>query len=354
MKRRSKIALFLLISSIVLLQISAVPAPAQDISNTPNEGAWFVIAPPSVVTNTFGSVSAMVTDGTTTYIGGSFSQVGPYVGCGVPLDETSGYPLAVYPKVMNGQINAVVPDGSGGWYIGGTFTQVGDTVRNSIAHINADGALDAFWDPDSNGSVLALAVSGTTVYAGGTFTNIGGQSRNNIAALDASTGNATSWNASANGSVSALAVSGNTVYAGGNFTSIGGQTQSFIAALDASTGNATSWNPNANYNVSALAVSGATIYAAGGFTSIGGQSRTYIAALDASTGNATSWNPNDNTGFFGSGLSVLAVSGNTVYAGGNFTTMGGQSRNNIAALDASTGIPTVWNPNANGSVPPLR
>ncbi len=164
MKRRPKIGLFLLISGILLLQISAVPAPAQDSSNTPIEGAWFVTESASVVTNSGGAVSAIVTDGTTTYIGGIFSQVGPYVGCGAPIDETSGYPLAVYPKVVNGAISAVALDGSGGWYIGGDFTQIGDTVRNSIAHINADGALDAFWDPDSNGSVSVLAVSGNTVY----------------------------------------------------------------------------------------------------------------------------------------------------------------------------------------------
>jgi hypothetical protein len=87
MRNCTKIGLFLLISGVLLLQISAVPASAQDISNTPIESAW-------CVTNPGGTVSAIVSDGTTTYIGGNFSQVGPYVGCGVPIDETSGFPLA--------------------------------------------------------------------------------------------------------------------------------------------------------------------------------------------------------------------------------------------------------------------
>ena len=37
---------------------------------------------------------------------------------------------------------------------------------------------------------------------------------------------------------------------------------------------------------------------------------------------------------------ALAVSGSTVYAGGDFTVIGGQSRNHIAALSASTGSAT--------------
>ena len=110
-------------------------------------------------------------------------------------------------------------------------------------------------------------------------------------------------------------------------------------------GLATAWNPNANGTVYALAVSGSTVYAGGDFTSIGGQARNRIAALDATTGLATAWNPNANS----YRVDALAVSGSTVYAGGYFTSIGGQARNRIAALDAATGLATAWNPNANGS-----
>jgi trimeric autotransporter adhesin len=169
--------------------------------------------------------------------------------------------------------------------------------------------------------------------------------------LDAVTGLATTWNPNASGAVFALAVSDSTVYAGGNFTTIGGQIRNNIAALDATTGLATTWNPNANAfiaypEVRAIVVSDRTVYAGGTFTTIGGQIRNNIAALDATTGLATTWNPNAS-GISSPNVRAIAVSDSTVYVGGVFTSIGGQTRNYIAALDATTGLATTWNPNAN-------
>ncbi|HUW59722.1 MAG TPA: hypothetical protein VMZ06_01850 [Candidatus Bathyarchaeia archaeon] len=234
----------------------------------------------------------------------------------------------------------------------------------------------------TNGPVLAIATTPTTIYIGGAFTWVGpvggtpgvdGVYRNGIAALDAKTGKATDWNPNASATLScppveALAVSGDgaTVYAGGYFTTIGGQTRNHFAALDAKTGQATDWNPNpsgggSRQSVSALAMSddSATVYAGGRFTTIGGQKRNGIAALDAVTGQATDWNPkvmftdwkNHNVKVMfrvESSVSALALSddGTTVYAGGWFSSIGGQPRNNIAAIDAVAGQATTWNPDA--------
>jgi len=338
----------LCLSCLVALAAAPVPAGAgAALSSTPDQQPW--------VTN--GTVWAIAAGaGGTTYIGGDFTYVGPNTGGAAALDATSGAPDLALPLV-EGTADAAVSDGAGGYYIGGVFTRVGGVTRNDIAHILPDGSVDPAFDPDANGSVLTLAVSGSTVYAGGTFTSIGGQTRNNIAALNAANGLATTWDPNADKEVDALLVSGSTVYAGGWFTSIGGQTRYAIAALSAGSGSATAWAPNAgnaphgNANVSALAVSGATVYAGGWFTSIGGQSRSGIAAVSASSGSATTWNPNAGGGTsLGSPVLTLAVSGSTVYAGGFFTSIGGQNRSFVAALNANSGLATAWNPGADGTV----
>ena len=305
------------------------------------------------VTN--GPVSATALSGNTLYIAGDFSRVGPATGGGVPISSIRGTPARRFPKVT-GQVKAVAPDGSGGWYIGGTFSAVGGIPRGHLAHVLADGSVSA-WDPNSEGRLnglndMALVVSGTTVYVGGDFTRVGGQDRKGIAALDATTGLATPWNPNADGEVVALAVSGSTIYVGGYFGNIGGQVRGGLAALDIATGLATPWNPAGAYRATtfAIAVSGTTVYVGGVIGGVGGQLlRHNLAALDANTGLATNWNPDVSKGF-GDRVLALAVSGSTIYVGGSFTGVGGQTRNNIAALDANTGLATAWNPDPDGFV----
>src|SRR5204862_289969 len=184
----------------------------------------------------------------------------------------------------------------------------------------------------------------------------GSLTRNRAAAVDATTGTATAWDPNANNTVYALAVSGSTVAAGGVFSSLGGVTRHNAAALSATDGAATGWDPNANDSVRALAVSGSTVYLGGQFVGAnainGSLTRNRAAAVDATTGTATGWDPNAN-----SSVRALAVSGSTVYLGGQFSGAnainGSLTRNRAAAVDASTGTATGWDPNANNPVDAL-
>ncbi|MCX5769422.1 MAG: PASTA domain-containing protein [Candidatus Hydrogenedentes bacterium] len=309
-------------------------------SDLPRDATW--------VTN--GPVRAIASTPTLTYIGGTFTYVGPNTGGGAVVDSSTGEVVLGSPTVT-GLVQTCVPDGSGGWYIGGAFTKVGRVNRSNIAHILADGTVDPAWNPAPSGSIMAMQLSGNHLYVGGNFTSIGGQTRSAVAALDRVTGAATAWNPNPTGTapvVGALVVSGSTVYVGGNFDSIGGQPRQRIAAVDAVTGNATAWSPEAGGFVSAIVVVDGTVYVGGQFTTIGGKPRNHIAAVDSATGDATAWNPNASGSalVFGIGINALAVSENLIYVGGNFDSIGGQARWGIAALDLSTGLATAWNPTA--------
>ena len=58
------------------------------------------------------------------------------------------------------------------------------------------------------------------------------------------------------------------------------------------------------------------MYVGGRFTSIGGQTRNGLAALDASSGAATDWNPNVPTSSPINPVDAVAVTGSALFAGG--------------------------------------
>ena len=414
---------------LTCLALASILVPGSGVMPTAARAALRQVPSRTYVTS-YGSVNAVVPTNKAIYIGGNFTSVGPRTGPGVGIDRSTAKSTGL-PEVAGGGrvVRAVVPDGSGGFYVGGDFTHVGGLPRLNLAHILADSSVDPRFDPrpqhpDGYGAVYALQLSGQNLYVGGHFTAIGGRSRNMVAALDATTGEATSWKANAlwNGSiadalVTALRVSGQNLYVGGRFTSIGGQPRnniaaldattgevaswnpnaggpqggcidpppptttavrspsppsrspappstlaatsrrsatsraSHIAAIDAATGEATSWDPSANNPVTSLRVSHQTVYAGGWFTSIGGQRRSGIAAIDATTGDATSWNPGafpPASGAPSGHVDAVTVSGRTVYVGGDFSKVGGQHRDNLAAIDAVTGEATSWNPRVAG------
>jgi hypothetical protein len=81
------------------------------------------------------------------------------------------------------------------------------------------------------------------------------------------------------------------------------------------------------------------VYVGGAFSTIGGQLRNNIAELDATTGTATSWDPNSDNAVYN-----ITLSGSRLFAGGFFGHIGGASRQFIAELDPTTGAATSWNP----------
>jgi hypothetical protein len=312
-----------------------------------------------------GNVNAVAQLGNTIYLGGNFTQVGPATGTWAALSASTGLVDPASPKFSGASapsllpgVFAVVSDGAGGWYVGGNFSSVGGLSRNGLAHIRADMTVDPTWNPNVGGEVKTIAVSDSTVYFGGPLTSVNGSiPRSLAAAVDATTGVATGWNPDPNSDVDALAVSGSTVYMGGAFNTINGSTsRNRAAAVDASTGVASSWNPQivGGFNVSSIAVSGTTVYLGGNFNTINTNvTRNYAAAVDTSTAAVTSWNPNLFFSQAGGTVNSIIVSGGIVYLGGIFTGVAGgaTTRNDLAAVDAITGTATAtFDPNVNAGI----
>jgi uncharacterized delta-60 repeat protein len=193
------------------------------------------------------------------------------------------------------------------------------------------------------------------ILAGGFFTSIGGQTRHFLARLDSITGLADSFDANVVSDeflvVESIAVQADgKILVGGKFSGIGGQTRKRIARLDATTGLADSFDPNANGAVDSIVVQAdGRILVGGAFNganSIGGQTRNFIARLDATTGLADSLDPNANNTV----ASIAVQADGKILAGGIFTSIGGQTRTRIARLDATTGLADSFNPNANNEI----
>ncbi len=282
----------------------------------------------------------------TLYIGGNFRSVGPSTGSGVPVDQIQGLALGHYPRVAGG-VEVVIPDGAGGWFFGGRFSGVGGLPRWNLAHLRRDGSADS-WAPDPDGTVFALALRGDVLYVGGRFNNIAGKARAHLAAFDVATGMLIDWAPEANGYVYEIFAPSDTIYVGGDFGIIGGESRPCIAALDSRTGHATSWNPKADAAVSAFALRGRSLYVSGAFYNVGGRFCRFLAELSLDSDSASTWNMNIDQSppnwLFPPGVAELKVAGDRLYVAGRFTTIGGEQRNGLAAIDLQSHSVTTWAP----------
>jgi len=153
-----------------------------------------------------------------------------------------------------------------------------------------------------------------------------------------------------NGRIFDILVSNENIYLAGSFTQLtdsDGTTvaRNRLAAIDADTGAITPWNPNANNTVRTLALSadGSRLFAGGNFSSVGGLSRNHVAAIDPTTGTTDkNWAAGTNSAVW-----ALIVSGSRLYMGGDFTTVKQQPRERLAAVNTSTAeLDPDWTPRA--------
>ncbi|MEM7308943.1 MAG: hypothetical protein AAF682_19830 [Planctomycetota bacterium] len=238
---------------------------------------------------------------------------------------------------------------------GGSFTSASAGLVSRVARWTG-----TEWGPLGSGvgaTVLALAAfddgsalgGGPSLFAGGPFETAGGQTADHVASWDGST-----WDAKGGAignTVLALTSfddgSGDALYAGGRFLQAGEQVLNRVGRWDGQ------WAPlgagmddEVNTLVEFDDGSGPALYAGGRFTKAGGPPARRVARW-----NGQSWSKVGG-GMKDGYVQVLEVfddgTGPALYAGGSFTTAGGQPAGYIARWDGQT-----WSPVGGGMSPVL-
>jgi hypothetical protein len=316
-----------------------------------------------------GGVNAIAYKDGRVFAGGTFINAGG--------DQNADY-LAVWDGTKWGPFcNAAGPPFGGGvaslqiigqtLYVGGTF-QNGAGIASADYLVACDLATGAARSPfaadgDGTGPVYALAAdSNGTLYAAGSFTN---QAR--IPAADyVASYDGTTWHAMGSGSGTGggavtgisrgLGASGTDVYLGTDATDVAGIPQAdHVAKWDGSAWSAVGSNTagsdgyfTGTVAINAITTSGSRVFAGGQFQDANGDPLAdSIASFDG-----TAWQPvgSDGAGNGAINANVLALTvfGDQLYAGGGFTSAGGDSDAVGAASFSLTAGPAPLPPPVEG------
>jgi uncharacterized delta-60 repeat protein len=246
---------------------------------------------------------------------------------------------------------SIQPDGK--IIVGGQFTSFNGTTRNRIARLNADGSLDASFNPQAgfNNGVRSTSIQPDgKIIVGGDFTSFNGTARNYIARLNADGSLDASFNPQAgfnNGVYSTSIQPDGKIIVGGLFTSFNGTTRNRIARLNADGSLDASFNPQAGFNNIVWSTSiqpDGKIIVGGDFTSFNGTVRNYIARLNTDGSLDASFDP--QAGFNSTVLSTSIQPDGKIIVGGLFTSFNGTTRNRIARLNADGSLDASFDPQA--------
>jgi PKD repeat protein len=225
----------------------------------------------------------------------------------------SANPANWTPNVLDGKVEALVQVGNR-IIAGGIFTQVQAagltgpvlTRSNIFAFDATTGAIDTGFAPVFDDEVTAIAVSadGLSLFVGGAFSNVNGATARKVAKISVTTGvKDPTYSGGANGRVNDLTLSRGRLIIGGQFTSVKNVARADIASLNPTTGDVTNdisntfagiHNPTARGGAQPTAVTkfavdpaGNKLVAIGNFTSVDGVARDQIAMLDISVAPST-------------------------------------------------------------------
>ena len=270
---------------------------------------------------------------------------------------------------LGGYVDAVAVQPDGKILIGGHFTKVLGITRNHIARLNTNGTLDASFDPNTSNDVHSISVQPDgKILIGGQFVTVspnGGPSvtRNCIARFNANGTLDASFNPNANLVVwSIVTQADGKILIGGEFTTLspnGGPaiTRNRIARLNPDGTVDSVFDPNAQFDVNTIALQGdGRVVIGGAFTKLtpnGGAAvtRNRIARLNTDGTVDPAFDPNSN-----SEVEAIAVQADgRILVGGLFSSLkpnGGAAvtRHNLARLNSDGTVDSSFDPNPDGFV----
>jgi hypothetical protein len=227
-------------------------------------------------------------------------------------------PANYTPRVQDGRVQSIVRIGDT-VVVGGSFTSVIDATtgttlaRTGLFAFDANtGAVSSSFNPTLQAGtgktptvdVVAANPTGNAVYVGGSYTKINGSGPARLQALSLSDGTklSTFQNAAFSSRVYDVKLNANTLFVSGSFKNVGGVDRRGIATLDATTGALTDkvnlpfTGTAQGFGVSGVrkidvTPSGDRLVAIGNFSSVAGSSRVQVAMLNTSGATATldSW-----------------------------------------------------------------
>ena len=282
-----------------------------------------------------------------TFIVGDFTSVNGAVRNRVALLDVNGALDASFDPLdgADGSVSAIVVQPDGRIVIGGSFAAINGVPRAGVARLNANGTLDLTFDPGSglDGAISALALQADgKVVVVGDFATVGGETRRQVARLNANGAVDLTFDAGLGPNSSALAVA--------LLPSVGGAPQQILVGGSFSTFNGTNFNRivrlngNGSVDLAFLPVSGvdgvvfAIAVQPNGAVLLGGSFNTYDGVSRRSVVRVTAnglLDPSFNPGSAveGSVYDVRLQPDGSVLLAGQFTAFGGVPRNNVARLN---------------------
>jgi hypothetical protein len=241
--------------------------------------------------------------------------------------------------------------------LGGHFISIRGDRRRAIAIVSATtGAAIPWHAPAQISDVTALTAAGGQIYIGG-YMGKGDQSEAKVLAITfrrptlvwAKTPDVGDGLPAA----SVIATAPGSVFIGGAMDHFRGADREGIATIDLSKKTVRRWSASFRHDgeispPTALVIGGDTLYAGGGFSTVNGRARDGLAAFDARTGELLDWRA-PPMGDHNYGVTALTVDDTRLYVGGDFVSWGDVSQWSIAAFDRKTGAVEHWGPSIRNS-----